>query len=724
MNAIDALGALARATALLTAGALCVELVIWALRVRAPRWRRAGWATVLLLGVAGLPLELRLPWLPAPPVERASPAGLPVTPTRREPAAAHLTLAPPPATRAAESKPMIPTPTISEPRREAAIHDWPLVVVAVWIVGMAARAGWLGWSYWRFSSALRQLATPAERGWRDDYDAVLAERRLRRAPPLLAAPGAGPLVWQGLRGAALVVPSLSAATFRAAERRAILQHELAHWRRGDLWTGLLAQLLALPHWFNPAAAWAVRRFEEAAEWICDDAAREEQAAPSLAEALLRLGSGAGPALTPSAARRSRLGRRIERLTQPLPPKEPIMKRCAICLALAALLLAAAVRVELVAQEPDGGAAAEASGAQAPAPEAPEEQEIPREDLRYDGHDFDYWSTQAVSDLSPEVLGKTLMAMQLFGKRGYADEAVDAVLTICEVYPHGFPRPDVSNPYAAFPRPTDVLRELAPLAAERLALQLDSKSKTRRQKAAAALENAGPALKPLVPRLIRGLSDPELKWPCLRALGAAAAHDERAANEILRIIQTNDEMAVAAFQAARWPEKDDRLDKAMLEFLKRASVDQRLAVLRNANTIMLDSPPNEVAIPVVLLDDPDEGVRERASDMIAGWTSGQFPAIQKIVVANPQLVPQLIRALARGGKPAGRAVRLLARVAPDDPAVEQLLRELAKPIDSPNEDPTDVQIAAHEALNKPQKPRGADAAVRAAADKALQSLKSD
>src|SRR5262249_54471037 len=51
----------------------------------------------------------------------------------------------------------------------------------------------------------------------------------------------------------------------SGERLAILRHELAHYRRGDLWKSLVARLLALPHWFNPLAWRAGRRFDEAAE---------------------------------------------------------------------------------------------------------------------------------------------------------------------------------------------------------------------------------------------------------------------------------------------------------------------------------------------------------------------------------------------------------------------------------------------------------------------------
>ncbi len=51
-------------------------------------------------------------------------------------------------------------------------------------------------------------------------------------------------------------------------------------------------VVALPHWFNPIAWLVVRRFDAAAEWACDRAATEQEAATVYARALLRLGEAA------------------------------------------------------------------------------------------------------------------------------------------------------------------------------------------------------------------------------------------------------------------------------------------------------------------------------------------------------------------------------------------------------------------------------------------------
>jgi beta-lactamase regulating signal transducer with metallopeptidase domain len=55
----------------------------------------------------------------------------------------------------------------------------------------------------------------------------------------------------------------------------------------------VARVLALPQWFNPFAWWAVRNFDEGAEWACDEAARRAcpEDTPAYGRALLALGAG-------------------------------------------------------------------------------------------------------------------------------------------------------------------------------------------------------------------------------------------------------------------------------------------------------------------------------------------------------------------------------------------------------------------------------------------------
>ena len=134
--------------------------------------------------------------------------------------------------------------------------------------------------------------------------------------PLRITNDTGPvLVWRP-RGAEVLVPRELWASLPSPQRMAILRHELAHFRRGDLWKGALIRLLALVHWFNPLAWWVVRNLEECAEWLCDDAASgaDHAAATEYAEVLLRLGQQPrNLGVWATAMRGGRLHRRICRV---------------------------------------------------------------------------------------------------------------------------------------------------------------------------------------------------------------------------------------------------------------------------------------------------------------------------------------------------------------------------------------------------------------------------
>ncbi|MBU2113502.1 MAG: TonB family protein [Gammaproteobacteria bacterium] len=57
--------------------------------------------------------------------------------------------------------------------------------------------------------------------------------------------------------------------FDATQQQLILQHELTHWRRGDLHLNYLALLLLCLSWFNPLCWLAYSRYRQAQELACD-----------------------------------------------------------------------------------------------------------------------------------------------------------------------------------------------------------------------------------------------------------------------------------------------------------------------------------------------------------------------------------------------------------------------------------------------------------------------
>jgi beta-lactamase regulating signal transducer with metallopeptidase domain len=100
----------------------------------------------------------------------------------------------------------------------------------------------------------------------------------------------GPVLVRRLFGYVFIVPLEGWDNLSEPQRQSVMRHELAHYRRADVWTSLAARLVVLIHWFNPLAYFSLQRFEEAAEWACDEAAlgKDGESTAIFAEALMSL----------------------------------------------------------------------------------------------------------------------------------------------------------------------------------------------------------------------------------------------------------------------------------------------------------------------------------------------------------------------------------------------------------------------------------------------------
>ncbi len=78
----------------------------------------------------------------------------------------------------------------------------------------------------------------------------------------------GPYI-TGLFVPRILLPHDFFTRFDAAQQQLILQHELTHWRRGDLHLNYLALLLLCLCWFNPLCWLAYSRYRQAQELACD-----------------------------------------------------------------------------------------------------------------------------------------------------------------------------------------------------------------------------------------------------------------------------------------------------------------------------------------------------------------------------------------------------------------------------------------------------------------------
>jgi beta-lactamase regulating signal transducer with metallopeptidase domain len=344
---------LLRATVLLALSALLLRGVIWWLRLSSPTIQRLGWFLVLVQGVMLFHFPVEVVWYAYQAQER-SPTEVPRTVLleetglatylqQREPA-----IAPGPVGGAPVGE---PSRRVTSPQIVRSL-DWPTVGIIAWLTGMVCVVGLLGIAYGRF---LWQLSTshPGPESWRSEWQRLLADHGVHRSIPLEVTRDLGPVLCWTPRGYRLFVPERLWTELTGGQRRFVLRHELAHFERADLWKTLLVRLLALPHWFNPFAWWAVGRFAECAEWACDQAATgsDPDGATEYAKALLRLGSGQSVSIThATAARGGSLSVRIRRLMSAPLSEDSLMKKATIFALVVGLVVLNVVRVELTAEE--------------------------------------------------------------------------------------------------------------------------------------------------------------------------------------------------------------------------------------------------------------------------------------------------------------------------------------------------------------------------------------
>ncbi|WP_339908883.1 M56 family metallopeptidase [Symmachiella dynata] len=340
---------LLRGTVILSVTCIVVFCVLRLLRVSSPTLHRTAWCAVLLQGCLVFSFTLPIPWHDPPSVSALpAPMTMPEMPLSDFPHTDVVDAAPEvdapaesPAAIPAEVKPELKTPPVPT-------SVWFLWI---WIAGMlVAVVRWTAGYAW-FLRSLKPITTDNET-WQAEWRELQTAQNVRRPLPLIITAAQGPMLCRLPQGFAVIVPETLWRSFAASQRRAVLRHELAHYLRGDALKSLAMRLLALPHWFNPLAWWTVRRFDEAAEWACDDAAVDNlgQSPTSFAKTLLELGTVAAPPLSHSpAASGHSLARRIRRMLSASPTQDQPWKKTLVLLVGIFAVLLNVIRLELVAK---------------------------------------------------------------------------------------------------------------------------------------------------------------------------------------------------------------------------------------------------------------------------------------------------------------------------------------------------------------------------------------
>ena len=163
-----------------------------------------------------------------------------------------------------------------------------------------------------------------------------------------------PMAW-GIVRPSVLMPA-DADAWPSERLRIVLLHELAHVKRRDCLTHMLAQISCALYWFNPLAWMAARHLRTERERACDDlvlaaGTRGPDYADQLLEIARAMRSGRFPALFGGAslamAQRSQLEGRLMAILDPTVPRSAVSRSRTV---VATLIFAGAV-MPLAALQP-------------------------------------------------------------------------------------------------------------------------------------------------------------------------------------------------------------------------------------------------------------------------------------------------------------------------------------------------------------------------------------
>lgn len=172
----------------------------------------------------------------------------------------------------AQTKPQTPAAPAEPEEAQAlfSLSDRTVELLAlVWLMGFLLSAGLRLWAYQHFRRQIGAQLSPPTAPALELADRLRRQLGLQYPVPLWVSPDlASPLLMRLDRPCVL----LPAQPVELAKLRPALLHELAHFKRHDLISKALFQLVQCLHWFNPLVYLMVRLAQQDCELACDETA--------------------------------------------------------------------------------------------------------------------------------------------------------------------------------------------------------------------------------------------------------------------------------------------------------------------------------------------------------------------------------------------------------------------------------------------------------------------
>ena len=328
----------------------------YTLRRASAALRHFIWTLALVSALVMPLLSMALPrWeMPIVTVKTASPVAGPIA---SEPDVA----APPRLNRQAPEANDSPTVTVggASTRSDSASSrfaiSWPRALFAIWALGLLLVAGRMLVGVIAVQWMARRSDRVLDAPWMKMAIGLASEVGVTSNITFLRSERAAMPMACGVLRPAVMMPK-EADVWPAERLRIVLLHELAHVKRHDCLTHLVAQMACALHWFNPLAWIAARNVRTERERACDDlvlaaGTRGPDYADQLLEIARVMRSGHYPAVLAGAtlamAHRSQLEGRLMAILDPRVPHAALTKLRAA----AATAVCCAAVVPLAAVQP-------------------------------------------------------------------------------------------------------------------------------------------------------------------------------------------------------------------------------------------------------------------------------------------------------------------------------------------------------------------------------------
>ncbi len=249
---------------------------------------------------------------------------------------------------------------------------WQAAFMVVWLTVALGMGIWVVWRSRMVAGLLRQ-SVEAPQDVRALQESCGRQLGIKRLIPVRCADIGSPAICGFLRPVVLIPPGL-AENLGMSEMRSVLTHELAHFKRGDLWVNHAQILLQTLYWYNPLlwlANVSIRRAREQAvdEMVLVEMGMEAPEYPATLLKVAKLGLGRPCSviglmgiLEPGRGLKQRI---LHIVNRPLPRTARIGARglaAVMMLALIALPMASRTKAEQAAQ-PSADSASDWSGKQ-------------------------------------------------------------------------------------------------------------------------------------------------------------------------------------------------------------------------------------------------------------------------------------------------------------------------------------------------------------------------